>query len=159
MDGCGGDGPLVQTTGRQKKCLSALGLRFGSADSLFRPFIAKTFLDAMLNMLPHAFVSPIVAQSSAPTGGPGNMMLIVMVLMFVGMYFLTIAPQRKKEKEHKKMLSELQSGDEVLTAGGIYGVITNVKDDRFVVRIADGAKVEIAKGFVNTCVKKASSAS
>ena len=113
----------------------------------------------MLNMLPHAFGSPIVAQSPAPTGGPGNMMLIVMVLMFVGMYFLTIAPQRKKEKEHKKMLSELQSGDEVLTAGGIYGVITNVKDDRFVVRIADGAKVEIAKGFVNTCVKKASSAS
>ena len=113
----------------------------------------------MQNMLPHAFVSPLVAQASAPAGAPGgnNMFLIVMVLMFVGMYFLTIAPQRKKEKAHKKMLSELQSGDEILTAGGIYGVITNVKDDRFVVRIADGAKVEIAKGFVNTCVKKASS--
>jgi len=118
----------------------------------------------MQNMLTQALVSPIVAQSDAPTGAPAgapgsNMFLIVMVLMFVGMYFLTIAPQRKKEKEHKKMLAELQSGDEVLTAGGIYGVITNVKDDRFVVRIADGAKVEIAKGFVNTCVKKASSGS
>jgi preprotein translocase subunit YajC len=114
----------------------------------------------MQNMLTQALVSPVVAQSQAPSGAPGgNMFLIVMVLMFVGMYFLTIAPQRKKEKEHKKMLSELQSGDEILTAGGIYGVITNVKDDRFVVRIADGAKVEIAKGFVNTCVKKASSAS
>ncbi len=114
----------------------------------------------MQNMLPHAFVSPVVAQAPAPSGAPGgNMFLIVMVLMFVGMYFLTIAPQRKKEKEHKKMLAALQSGDEILTAGGIYGVITNVKDDRFVVRIADGAKVEIAKGFVNTCVKKTSSAS
>lgn len=115
----------------------------------------------MQNMLPHAFVSPLVAQTPAPTGAPGgsNMFLIVMVLMFVGMYFLTIAPQRKKEKEHKKMLAALQSGDEILTSGGIYGVITNVKDDRFVVRIADGAKVEIAKGFVNTVVKKNASSS
>ncbi|MBE2214844.1 MAG: preprotein translocase subunit YajC [Opitutaceae bacterium] len=109
-------------------------------------------------MLTQALGSPVVAQSSAPAGAPGgNMFLIVMVLMFVGMYFLTIAPQRKKEKEHKKMLSELQSGDEVLTASGIHGVITNVKDDRFVVRIADGVKIELEKGYVARLVKKASS--
>lgn len=125
-----------------------------------RPFINKISLDAMLNMLPHAFVTPIVAQTPAPGGAPGsNMFLIVMVLMFAGMYFLTIAPQRKKEKEHKKMLAALESGDEILTSGGIYGVITNVKDDRFVVRISDGAKVEIAKGFVSTVIKKVSSGS
>jgi len=87
------------------------------------------------------------------------MFLIVMVLMFVGMYFLTIAPQRKKEKEHKKMLSELQSGDEVVTASGIHGVITNVKDDRFVVRIADGVKIDLEKAYVSRLIKKASSSS
>jgi preprotein translocase subunit YajC len=53
------------------------------------------------------------------------------------------------------MIKELKSGDEVITTGGIYGTITGVKDDRFVVRIGDNnAKVELAKGFVTSVVKK-----
>jgi L-2-hydroxyglutarate oxidase LhgO len=47
-------------------------------------------------------------------------------------------------------------GDEIVTAGGIYGTITSVKEDRFIVRIADSAKIEIGKGFVHALVKKAS---
>ena len=43
------------------------------------------------------------------------------------------------------MLSELKTGDDVITSGGIYGTITNVKDDRFVVRIADNVKIELTK--------------
>lgn len=79
--------------------------------------------------------------------------------MFAAMYFLLIAPQRKKQKQHEKMLSELQSGDEVVTAGGIYGTITSVKDDRFVIRIGENnAKVEVGKGFISTVVKKADGA-
>jgi preprotein translocase subunit YajC len=78
-----------------------------------------------------------------------------MVLLFGAMYFFLIAPQRKKQKEHEKMLKELQSGDEIVTSGGIFGVITNVKDDRFVVRIADNTKIEIGKGFVQTVLRKA----
>ena len=62
--------------------------------------------------------------------------ILFLGLMFAAMYFLMIAPQRKKQKAHEKMLSELSSGDEIVTTGGIYGTITNVKDDRFVVRIA-----------------------
>jgi len=71
------------------------------------------------------------------------------------MYFLMIAPQRKKAKEHAKMLEALSTGDEVVTAGGIYGEITNKKDDRFVIRIAEGTKVEIGKAFIHALVKKA----
>ena len=52
------------------------------------------------------------------------------------------------------MLAALQSGDEIITTGGIYGVITNVKDDRFVVRIADNTKIELGKGFIQSVVKK-----
>ena len=84
------------------------------------------------------------------------MQLAPLVLMFAAMYFLLIAPQRKKQKAHEKMLTELQSGDEVVTAGGIYGIITSVKDDRFVIRIGDNnAKVEVGKSFVSALVKKA----
>jgi len=85
--------------------------------------------------------------------------LAPLILMFAAMYFLLIAPQRKKQKEHEKMLTQLKPGDEVVTTGGIYGTITSVKDDRFVVRIGENnAKVEVGKGFISTVVRKADAA-
>ncbi|MGJ8639436.1 MAG: preprotein translocase subunit YajC [Opitutaceae bacterium] len=83
---------------------------------------------------------------AAPGGGLGS--LLPIALLFVGMWFLVIAPQRKRQKAHDAMLAALASGDEIVTSGGIYGTITNVKDDRFVVRIADGTKIELGKSFV-----------
>ena len=105
------------------------------------------------------FAHPIFAQTAtpAPQGGlfgGGTTMILVYVLLFGAMYFFMIAPQRKKQKEHEKMLTSLQSGDEIVTTGGMFGVITNVKEDRFVVRIADNTKVEIGKGFIQTVLKK-----
>lgn len=102
-------------------------------------------------------ISLILAQAApAPTASSGLMQFLPLILMFAAMYFLIIAPQRKKQKEHEKMLASLAAGDEVITTGGIYGVITQVKDDRFVVRIgADNAKVEVGKGFISALVKKA----
>jgi preprotein translocase subunit YajC len=97
----------------------------------------------------------LIAQTAAaaPGGFPPSM-IIVWVLFIGGFYFLFIAPQRKKQKEQEKMLSALQTGDEVVTSGGIYGVITNVKDDRFVLRIAENTKIEIGKGFITSVAKK-----
>ena len=100
-----------------------------------------------------------LAQATPPSPGQAQgpaawMQILPMVLLFAAMYFLMIAPQRKKQKEHEKMLKSLESGDEIVTTGGIFGVITNVKEDRFVVRIADNTKIEIGKGFVQTVLKK-----
>jgi len=86
------------------------------------------------------------------------MQVLPIILIFGAMYFFMIAPQRKKQKEHEKMLSALQSGDEVVTTGGIYGTITNVKDDRFVIRVSDTTKLEVGKGFISTVVKREDSA-
>ena len=101
-------------------------------------------------------MTKMIAQTPAPASGAGfpPSMIIVWLLFIAGFYFLFIAPQRKKQKEHDKMLSALQSGDEVITTGGIYGVITNVKDDRFVLRIADNTKIEVGKGFIQAVTKK-----
>lgn len=99
------------------------------------------------------FFAQAPAGSPAPAGG-GLMTFLPMILLFAAMYFLMIAPQRKKQKEHEKMLKALESGDEIVTTGGIFGVITNVKEDRFVVRVADNTKIEIGKGFVQTVIKK-----
>jgi preprotein translocase subunit YajC len=98
----------------------------------------------------------LLAQSAAPAtpGGSGaSLQFIIMALMLGGFYFLLIAPQRKKQKETEKMLAALQTGDQVVTTGGIYGVITNVKDDRFVVRVAENTKIEVGKGYILSVVK------
>lgn len=116
----------------------------------------------MHKMLLSLDLPSFLAQASAPAGAPSapgsNLMsFLPFVLLIAAMWFLMIAPQRKKQKEHAKMLSSIKSGDEILTSGGIYGTVVSVKDDRFVVRIADGAKVELAKGFVQSVEKKSDS--
>lgn len=108
----------------------------------------------MTKMTLLAALNPIFAQQPTPQGG-GLSTIIFMVLMFAAMYFLMIAPQRKKQKQHEQMLKALAPGDEVVTAGGIYGHIVTVKDDRFVVRIADNTKIELGKSFVQAVLKKA----
>lgn len=95
----------------------------------------------------------------APSGVQTLVGMLPIVFMFAAMYFLLIAPQRKKQKEHEAMLTKLGPGDEVVTSGGIFGVITSVKDDRFIIRIGDNnAKVEVGKGFISSVVKKADAA-
>lgn len=98
------------------------------------------------------------AQPAAPSGMSQLMGFLPIILMFGAMYFLLIAPQRKKQKEHEKMLTTLKAGDEIVTTGGIYGTITSVKDDSFIVRIGENNKVEVGKGFVHALVKKTDSA-
>jgi preprotein translocase subunit YajC len=99
--------------------------------------------------------SGILAQAApAQQGGMPAAMIVGYLLLFGAMYFFMIAPQRRKQKEHEKMLAALTSGDEIITTGGIYGTITNVKDDRFVVRIADNTKVELGKAFIQAVVKR-----
>ncbi len=99
-------------------------------------------------------VQSFLAQAAAPSAGP--MQFLFPVLMVAAIWFLIIAPQRKKQKEHAKMLDTLGAGDEIITSGGVYGEITNKKDDRFVVRVSENTKVEIGKAFIHTVVKKAS---
>ena len=110
----------------------------------------------MTKMSPVLSASAFLAQApaGAPQQGIPMMMVVGYLLLFAAMYFFMIAPQRKKQKEHEKMLKSLQSGDEIVTTGGIFGTITNVKEDRFVVRIAENTKIELGKGFVQTVLKR-----
>jgi preprotein translocase subunit YajC len=110
----------------------------------------------------HPLADPLVffaQQTPAPAAAPSifGPNLLFPVLLLAGMYFLLIAPQRKKQKEQARMLAALETGDEVLTSSGIFGTITNIKDDRFVVRIGEDTKIEIAKGFVQSLVRKSGS--
>jgi preprotein translocase subunit YajC len=95
----------------------------------------------------------ILAQAQ-PSSGGGLVGLLPLFLLMAAMYFLLIAPQRKKQKQHDIMVKSLKNGDEIVTTGGIYGTIVAVKDDRFVIRVADDTKFELSKGFVSTLVRK-----
>lgn len=85
-------------------------------------------------------------------GGGGWDMFIMIGVMILIFYFLLIRPNQKKEKERKAMIDNLQKGDKVLTSGGIYGVVVNVKNEEGIVvlKIAEGAKVEFAKAAIQT---------
>lgn len=78
--------------------------------------------------------------------------LLMIIFLFAGMWFLIIAPQRKKQKAQKKMIEALGSGDKVITIGGFYGIVQSVKDDRVVLKIAEGTKVEVQKSSIQTCL-------
>ena len=121
---------------------------------------------AMHKMLFSHDLLPLLAQaapastpggtSTGPFGmSPGTFQLVFFGLLMAAMYFLMIAPQNKKRKEHQRMLSELKAGDEILTNGGIYGTVVAVKENRIVVRIGDNnTKIELAKGFVQSVERK-----
>ena len=73
----------------------------------------------------------------------------LLLLMFVAMYFLLIAPNQRKQKTWAAMLAALKPGDRVTTNGGIRGVIISVKDDALVLRTQpDGVKLEFAKSAI-----------
>ncbi|MBR4068043.1 MAG: preprotein translocase subunit YajC [Clostridia bacterium] len=72
--------------------------------------------------------------------------LLPMVLIFVIFYFMLIRPQRKKEKKVQEMLNALKVGDRVSTIGGIYGTITNIKDDTLELSVGkDNVKLIFAR--------------
>ncbi|PTY02425.1 preprotein translocase subunit YajC [Opitutaceae bacterium EW11] len=102
-----------------------------------------------------SFLAQAAAPASGPSGAQGLMGFLPIILMMAGFWFLVIAPQRKKQKQLQKSIDALEAGDEVMTSGGIFGEITNKKQDRFVVRIADNTKVEVGRGFIQAVVKKA----
>jgi preprotein translocase subunit YajC len=93
------------------------------------------------------------AGAAAPAASPFQMP-ILMLLMLGVMYFLLIRPQQKKANEHQNMLSKLGAGDEVVTAGGILGRVTEVSDNFLTIEIAEGVRIKVQKAQVSQLVPK-----
>ena len=83
--------------------------------------------------------------------------LLPLILIFVVFYFLLILPQQRKQKQHRKLIAELNKGDRVVTSSGIRGTIANVKDDTVTLLIADGVKIELEKGHIVNKLKPSGS--
>ena len=81
-------------------------------------------------------------------GGFGSLLILFLPLLLIW-YFLLIRPQQKKEKEKQKMLSELKKGDKVMTIGGVFAQIIQVKDNRITIKIAEKTIVEVSKTAIS----------
>lgn len=101
--------------------------------------------------------TPAYAQAAGASGGGGFLIqLLPFVAIFAIMYFLIIRPQQRRMREHQEMLAAVRRGDEVITAGGLVGKVTRVKDDddEIEVEIAEGVKVRVVKQTISAVTSK-----
>lgn len=98
------------------------------------------------------FIASAYAQDAAQPGG--LMSFLPLIIIFIIFYFLLIRPQMKRSKEHRKLVSELANGDEVVTNGGLLGRITHVGESFVTVEVADQVQVRLQKQAVASVVPK-----
>ena len=90
-------------------------------------------------------------EGAAPGGIQGMMgMLFPLAIFILIFYFFIIRPQRKRQKQHDNLIGGISRGDQVITIGGFFGTVREVRDDTFLVEIAEGVKVRILKSAVQT---------
>ena len=96
-----------------------------------------------------------LAQAPAPAPSPGSGLISILpfVFIFIIMYYVMLRPQMRKQKEQARLVSSLKTGDKVVTASGIHGMISNVKDTTVIVKVADNVKLEMEKTAVTNVVK------
>jgi len=95
------------------------------------------------------------AQTAAPAapaaGGGMNSILgfLPIILIFAVLYFLMILPQQRRQKKHTQMLEQIKRGDRVVLGGGIHGIVSNVKEQTFMVKVAESTELEVDKSAVS----------
>jgi preprotein translocase subunit YajC len=104
-------------------------------------------------MEPPVLISNAYAQAGAPADA-GLMNIGMLVLMLVVFWFILIRPQMKRAKDHKALISALEKGNEVVTAGGIVGRITKVSEAYVTLEIADNTEIVVQRGAVQTLLPK-----
>ena len=89
-------------------------------------------------------ITILQAAQTAQQGG-GWSMWIMLALMFAVMYFFMIRPQKKQQKELQNFRDSLAKGDKVVTIGGIFGTIVEVKEDTVLMEVDNGVKIRVSK--------------
>ena len=96
-----------------------------------------------------AFIGGCVPADAGEEGGASILPMIIFLILIFGLfYFVMIRPQRRRQREHETLMHELQKGDRVITAGGIYGTIESLSEDSVVIKVESGATIRVARGSV-----------
>jgi preprotein translocase subunit YajC len=93
------------------------------------------------------------AAPGTPEQPPVLFQFLPLIIIAVLFYFLLIRPQQRKQKEHQQLVTSVKTGDKVVTAGGIHGIVANVKETSFLVKVADNVKIEFDKSAVTSVTK------
>jgi preprotein translocase subunit YajC len=109
-------------------------------------------MDTIVNFL----ISDAYAQTAPAAGQPDMFTGFVLPMLFLVavFYFLIIRPQNKRNKEHKKMLSDLAKGDEVATNGGLIGRIVRIGENFIEIEVADNIKVRVQRHAIASLMPK-----
>lgn len=100
-------------------------------------------------------ISDAWAQGGGAASPGGSLIsLLPIIAIFVLFYFLLIRPQQKRQKQHKEMVAALAKGDEVVTAGGTLGKVTNVGENFITLEIAQGVQIKVQRTYVQAMMPK-----
>jgi preprotein translocase subunit YajC len=91
---------------------------------------------------------------AAPAASNGFTSMLLIGGMFVLMYFMIIRPQRKRQKEHQELVTNLSKGDEVVTTGGMLGKVTKVDDNYMVLEVSNGVELKFQKVSLHAVLPK-----
>ena len=100
------------------------------------------------------FISPAYAQAAGGSAGSDIMAFLPMIAIIVVFYFLLIRPQQKRAKETKAMLSALQKGDEVVTAGGVVGKISKLGEAYADIEVAPNVEITVQRSAISLLLPK-----
>ena len=98
----------------------------------------------------------LLAQAPAPSpagAGSGLIGMLPILFMVVIMYYVMLRPQMRRQKEQARLVAALKTGDRVVTASGIHGLISNVKEKTVILKVADNVKMEMEKTAVTNVLK------
>ena len=88
----------------------------------------------------------------AEGGASSILSFLPLILIFIVFWFMIIRPQKRQQDQRKTMIKAIKRGDQIITSGGLFGTVKDVKQDRVVATIAEGVKVEISKSSINAVV-------
>lgn len=98
-----------------------------------------------MNILTFTLLQAAPAGASQQQGAGGGAFWIMIIAMFVIMWLFMIRPQRKQQKELEKFRNSLKRGDKVVTAGGIYGTVDEIKDRSVLIKVDGDVKLRVDK--------------
>jgi len=100
----------------------------------------------------------LLAMASPNGGGQGGassiMGFLPLILIFVVFWFMIIRPQKKQQDQRKAMIEAIKRGDRIVTSGGLFATVKDVKGDRVVATIAENVKVEISKTAISAVMEE-----
>lgn len=79
--------------------------------------------------------------------------MVPFVVIFVIFYLLIIMPARKKQKQHQNMINSLKGGERIITAGGMYGTVNRVMDDRLEIQVDSNTRIQVTKGSISAVLE------